>query len=358
MDVQLLNQLLTAGVKHGASDIHFFVGVPPCYRMKGTLVPIKGKSLDPLDTQKVAELILRNDNRVHIEEIHEYDTSYSIPNLSRFRVNIFRQRGSFGIVLRIIPPEIPTIDSLNLPEVIRKVTFEERGMVLVTGVTGSGKSSTLAAMVNEINRTRNGKHILTIEDPIEYLHSHQKSYISQREVERDTGGFAAALRAALRQDPDIILVGEMRDHDTVDTAIKAAETGHLVFSTAHTTDAAKTIGRIVSVFPPQAQLATRFRLAEALVATISQRLLPRSDATGRVPAVEIMIVTPRVREYIVDAEKTAGLKDVIAEGHVQYGMQTFDMHLSRLYKDNLISLEVARSAATSPADFERALSFD
>ncbi len=358
MDQLLLNQLLTAGVKHGASDIHFFVGAPPCYRMKGTLIPIKGKLLDPLDTQKVAEIILRNDNRMHIEEVMEYDTSYSIPQLSRFRVNIFRQRGSFGVVLRIISPDIPTIDSLNLPDTIRKIAFEERGLVLVTGVTGSGKSSTLAALINEINLKRSGKHILTIEDPIEYLHSHQKCFVTQREVERDTETFAAALRAALRQDPDIILVGEMRDYETIDTAIKAAETGHLVFSTAHTTDAAKTIGRLISVFPSQAQQAARYRLADALQATISQRLIQRCDGSGRVPAVEIMIVTPRVREYIVDEDKTGGLKDVIMEGHLQYGMQTFDMHLSRLYKDGLIALEVAREAATSPSDFERALSFD
>lgn len=358
MDQQLLNQLLTAGVKHGASDIHFFVGAPPCYRMKGTLVPIKGKSLSPLDTQKVAEILLRGDSRVHPEEIMEYDTSYSIPQLSRFRVNVFRQRGSFGIVLRIIPPDIPTIDSLNLPDVLKKVAYEERGLVLVTGVTGSGKSSTLAAMINEVNRNRTGKHILTIEDPIEYMHAHQKCFVTQREVERDTEAFANALRAALRQDPDIILVGEMRDYETIDTAIKAAETGHLVFSTAHTTDAAKTIGRLVSVFPPQAQQAARFRLADALRATISQRLIQRSDGNGRVPAVEIMMVTPRVREYIIEEDKTAGIKDVIMEGHLQYGMQTFDMHLSRLYKDGVISLEVARGAATSPSDFERALSFD
>jgi len=358
MDERTFNQLLEAGVKHGASDIHFLVGLPPSYRMKRKLTPIKGSKLKPADTLEVAVMITKKDKSFDLREVHEYDTSYSLSNLSRFRVNIFKQRGTLGVILRIIPREIPTVDSLNLPDLVRKIANYERGLVLVTGVTGSGKSSTLAAMINEVNCTRSGKHILTIEDPIEFLHPHRRCSVSQREVGRDSNSFASALRSALRQDPDIILVGEMRDYETIDTGLKAAETGHLVFSTVHTTDAAKTIGRMISVFPAQAQQAARYRLADALKATISQRLLQRADGKGRVPAAEIMIATQRVREYILDEERTGGLADVIKEGHLQYGMQTFDLHLSQLYKSGLISLETATAAATSPADFERALNFE
>jgi len=358
MDQSVFNKLLKTGVEYGASDIHFLVGIPPSYRLKGNLVPIKANALSDQDTLAIVKILTAKEQRLDLEKLTEFDSSYSLPQLSRFRVNIFKQRGTFGAILRIIPPEIPTLEQLKLPPIVQKISMYERGLVLVTGVTGSGKSSTLAAMVNEINSKQSGKHILTIEDPIEFLHPHKKCAITQREIGQDTTEFAVALRAALRQDPDIILVGEMRDYETIDTALKAAETGHLVFSTVHTTDAAKTIGRLISVFPAQTQQAARYRLADALRATISQRLLERADKKGRIVAAEVMIATNRIREYILDEEKGTGLADVITEGHSQYGMQTFDQHLSILYKKGLITLQTATGAATSPSDFQRALDFE
>jgi twitching motility protein PilT len=358
MDKDTMNKLLAAGIKHGASDIHFLVAQPPMYRVKGTLVPLKAEKISREDTIDIAGLLTDPDHKFDIRTVTELDTSYSLPGISRFRVSIFKQRGSCAIVLRIIPPEIPTIESLNLPPIIRKLTLIERGLILVTGVTGSGKSSTLAAMINEINSNRSGKHVITIEDPIEFLHPHKKCSISQREIGLDTKSFSSALRSALRQDPDIILVGEMRDYETIDTAIKAAETGHLVFSTVHTTDAAKTINRLIAVFPAEEQQVVRYRLVDSLTATISQRLLPRADGKGRIVAAEVMVSTPRIREYIMDAQKTESINDVLNEGYSQYGMQSFDLHLSQLYQQKLITIETARAAATNPADFERALSFD
>ncbi|HLL53830.1 MAG TPA: PilT/PilU family type 4a pilus ATPase, partial [Myxococcaceae bacterium] len=259
--------------------------------------------------------------------------------------------------LRIIPPEVPTMESLGLPEVLRTIASQERGLVLVTGATGSGKSSTLAAMINHINQTES-VHILTIEDPIEFVHKNIKASVSQREIGTDTENFNIALRAALRQDPDVILVGEMRDTETIDIALKASETGHLVFSTVHTTDAAKTIGRLVSVFPAEEQPMVRMRLADNLKGTISQRLLPRLSGKGRVAALEIMVQTKTVQEHIRDPQKTGGLKDVLEKGSDTYGMQSFDQHLSRLYREQQISLEVASGAASNPADFQRALNFE
>ena len=358
MDQNILNKLLSTGVEYGASDIHFLVGIPPAYRMKGVLVPIKMGPLKPEDTLEIVKILLSREKSINLETIREFDTSYSLAKLSRFRVNIFKQRGTFGAILRIIPPEVPTLEQLKLPKVLKDISGFERGLVLVTGVTGSGKSSTLAAMINEVNATLSGKHILTIEDPIEFIHPHKKCTVTQREIGHDTESFGVALRAALRQDPDIILVGEMRDYETIDTALKAAETGHLVFSTVHTTDAAKTIGRLISVFPAEAQQAARYRLADALRATISQRLIEAADKKGRVVAAEIMIVTNRVRDYILDEEKSTGLTDVIIEGKSQYGMQSFDQHLSILYRQGLITLPTARAAATSPTDFQRALDFE
>jgi twitching motility protein PilT len=356
MTLEQLQMLLTAGVQHGASDIHFKVGDPPTYRVNGALAPLKYDKLKPADTMAICQLIVR-DQTVDLNTVQEYDSSYSLPGVSRFRVNIYRQRNSLSLVLRIIPQQLPTVDGLGLPPIIKKIADEERGLVLLTGATGSGKSSTLAAMIHHINATRR-VHILTIEDPIEFLHANQKASVSQREIGLDTKNYNVALRAALRQDPDVILVGEMRDAESIDIALKASETGHMVFSTVHTTDASKTIGRLVSVFPAEEQQTVRYRLADNLRATISQRLLPRSDVKGRAVAAEIMVVTKTVQEYIRDPERTGGLKDVIEKGRSQYGMQSFDQHLTELYRGGMISLETATDAASNPADFQRALSFE
>ena len=353
-----MNKLLTVGVQNGASDIHFRPGDPPTYRVNGVLRALKGDRLLPAHTRQVAfNLISDPTARERVDQLQEHDCSYTIPGVSRFRVNIYRQRGSLSAVLRIIPAKIPTLTDLGLPPVLKQIAHEERGLVLLTGATGSGKSSTLAAMVDEINQNEN-LHILTIEDPIEFLHKNVKASVSQREIGSDTHDFANALRAALRQDPDVILVGEMRDTETIDIALKAAETGHLVFSTVHTTDAAKTVGRLVSVFPAEEQTMVRMRIADSLRATVSQRLLPRADGKGRAAAVEIMVGTKTVQEYIRDPARTGGLKDVIEKGRDNYGMQSFDQHLTQLYRQQVITLDTARSAASNPADFERALNFE
>jgi len=355
MDLESFQKLLSVGIEYGASDIHFRPGDPPTYRVNGTLAPLKVDKLKASDTRAIALHVIRDVNvRDNVDGIQEYDTSYSLPGVSRFRVNVYRQRGSLALVLRIIPAVIPTVEQLGLPPVLSTISENERGLVLVTGATGSGKSSTLAAMINHINQSRR-VHILTIEDPIEYLYTNGKASISQRELGIDTPDFHTALRAALRQDPDVVLVGEMRDPISIDIALKAAETGHVVFATVHTTDAAKTIGRLLGVFPADEQLAVRYRIADNLKATISQRLLPRVDGKGRVAACEIMVATAFVQECIRDPAKTMLLPDVIQEGRSQYGTQTFDQHLTDLYREGYISIETAMAAATSPSDFERAL---
>ena len=352
-----MNQLLAVGVQNGASDIHFRPGDPPTYRVNGVLRGLKSDKLTPQHTRQIA-LNLIGDPRVRegVDSLQEHDTSYSVPGAARFRVNIYRQRGSLSAILRIIPAEPPTMETLGLPPVVKSIAGLERGLVLVTGATGSGKSSTLAAIIDHINK--NDKlHILTIEDPIEFLHRNQQSSISQREIGTDTSSFAHALRAALRQDPDVILVGEMRDLETIDIALKAAETGHLVLSTVHTVDAPSTIQRLVSVFPAEEQTFARLRLADSLKASISQRLLPRADNRGRALALEIMVQTKTIQEYIRDPSRTSLMKDVLEKGRDQYGMQTFDMHLIALYRSNVINLETAVSAASNPSDFQRALNF-
>ena len=358
MDIKTLDGLLRAGVTHGVSDMHFRPGAPPLFRLNGTMTPVKFDRLLPSHTAAIAgHFLAALGDTVDLKGIQEYDTSYSIPGVARFRINIYRQRGSLAIVARVIPTEVPTVESLGLPAVLSTIGSEERGLVLVTGATGSGKSTTLAALINLINGTR-PCHILTIEDPIEFLHPNRKATVSQREIGPDTKNYVIGLRAALRQDPDVILVGEMRDAESTDIALKAAETGHLVFSTVHTTDAAKTIGRIMSLFPADEQLFVRNRLADNLKATLSQRLIPRVDGKGRVVAMEIMIVTQTVQEYIRDINRTEGLKDVIEKGRQQYGMQSFDQHLTDLYKAGTITLQTAIHAATNPSDFERALNFE
>ncbi len=355
MDLDAFQKLLSVGIQYGASDIHFRPGDPPTYRVNGTLAPLKVDKLKPNDTRAIALHVIRDPAiRENIDRMTEYDTSYSLPGVSRFRVNIYRQRGTLALVLRIIPADIPSVENLGLPPVITEIAEMERGLILVTGATGSGKSSTLAAMINHINQTRR-VHIVTIEDPIEYLYTNGKASISQREIGIDTGDFTVALRAALRQDPDVILVGEMRDALSMDIALKAAETGHVVFATVHTTDASKTIGRLLSVFPADEQQMVRFRLADNLRATISQRLLARADGKGRVVAAEIMVATAMVQDAIRDGTKTGSLVDIIEQGRLQYHMQTFDQHLTELYRAGYVSLQTAVEAATSPSDFQRAL---
>jgi len=352
-----LDRLLDYGVKNGASDLHFLVGDRPSFRVDGSLRHVKSDSLGATDTRRVCEILLGDArNHENLDELQEHDCSYSLEGVGRFRVNLFRQRGSLCAILRVIPSEIPTLEGLGLPERAKGLADEERGLVLVTGATGSGKSSTLAAMIKHINETRS-VHVLTIEDPIEFLHRNKRASVTQREVGTDTKSFTKALRAALRQDPDVILVGEMRDPETIDIALKAAETGHMVFSTVHTTDASKTVGRLVGVFPPEEQQAVRLRLADNLKGIISQRLLPRTDRKGRVVAAEIMVSTKTVQEYIKDPLKSGELKDLIERSRDQYGMQSFDQHLTDLYRRGIVALEVARAAASNPSDFDRAMSF-
>jgi len=358
LDIKILDTLLAAGVKAGASDLHFKVGDKPVFRIDGDLVPVKYNRLTSVDTTAICQHLLGDDPTADkLDQISEYDASYSLENSARFRVNIYRQRGTLCCILRVIPSEVPNVADLGLPEVIKTLAAEERGLVLVTGATGSGKSSTLAAMLHHINQTRPA-HVLTIEDPIEFLHSNKRSSFSQREVGPDTPSFTTALRSALRQDPDVILVGEMRDPETIDIALKAAETGHMVFSTVHTTDVAKTIGRIVGVFPNEEQVAVRARLADNLKGVISQRLVPCADGKGRIVAAEILVATNATREAVRNPEKAGTITDLLERGSDQYGMQSFDQHLSRLYRQGKISLEAAKSASTSPTDFERALAFD
>jgi twitching motility protein PilT len=351
----MFDKFLAAAVKAGASDIHIKANHQPTLRVHGVLKEVKLDQITEDGMRGICAHVLdANGLEVDLKRMKEYDTSYYIEGVGRFRVNMFKQKGNFAAVLRIIPRKIPTLDELGLPPVLKKLAHEERGCVLVTGVTGSGKSTTLAAMINEINQNLR-KHIVTIEDPIEFLHEDKSSRISQREVGADTESFAMALRAALRQDPDVILVGEMRDAVTIDTGFKAAETGHLVFSTVHTTDAAKTIGRIIDVFPHEAQSQVRIRLAENLKGTISQRLLRKSDGTGRVVAMEIMVVTLTVQELIKEPSRTPEIKDYIEKSRELYGTQSFDQHLIDLYQAGIINLETAKLAATNAADLERAL---
>jgi len=348
-----INELLTVVCEQGASDLHLKVGNYPIARIRGKLTPMtQFKRLVQEDTIAMAYAIMASDKqKAKFKESLDLDIAYSVPSLGRFRCNIFNQRGTVGLVLRVIPRKIYTIDDLMLPKVLKTICAEQRGLVLVTGTTGSGKSTTLAAMIDLINATRT-EHILTIEDPIEYLHRDNLSIVNQREVEADCRSFSSALRAALRQDPDVILVGEMRDLETIDTALHAAETGHLVFSTLHTLDATETINRIISVFPPHHQKQIRLQLAAVLKGVISQRLVPRADGQGRVPAVEVMVTTETVRSCIEDKDKTKMLKDVIASGTAQYGMQTFDQSLYFLLRQGLITEEEALLRATNVGEFK------
>jgi twitching motility protein PilT len=347
-----VNDLLKIAVERGASDLHLKAGSYPMMRIRGGLTPVsQDRRLDHEDMIAITSAVLPTVLREKFKESHEVDLAYSVPGLGRFRCNAFQQRGTIGMTFRVIPFRVATIPELTLPPVLKKITHEERGLVLVTGTTGSGKSTTLAAMIDEINSNRT-TNVMTIEDPIEYLHRDKRSIVCQREVGIDTKSFAQALRSALRQDPDVILVGEMRDHETIETALLAAETGHLVFSTLHTLDAAETINRIVSVFPPHQQQQVRLQLASVLRAVVSQRLIPRADGKGRVPAVEVMIVTPFIRDCIIDKDKAHLIRGAIAQGTSQYGMQTFDQSIYFLFEQKLISKEEALRWASNPDEFK------
>src|SRR5918993_812990 len=346
-----IDDLLRIACGHAASDLHLKVGAFPVMRIGGELHPVAdAPRLKQEDTLDMAFAIMSNRQKQRFKEVSEVDIGYGVSGLGRFRVNIFQQRGTVSIVLRVIPDHTKTAAQLGLPPVIDKITEERRGLILVTGATGSGKSTTLAAMIDCINSSRSG-HIVTIEDPIEFLHRDKQSFVTQREVDVDTRSFAEALRGALRQDPDVILVGEMRDHETIETALTAAETGHLVLSTLHTLDAQETLTRIISAFPPYQQKSIRIQLAGLLKAVVSQRLMKSVKTGNRVPAVEVLISTPLIRDYILHEEKTASIRDVIAAGTSQYGMQTFDQSLFYLYQSGLITLEEALRGASNPDEF-------
>src|SRR5947199_3147723 len=336
-----IDDLLRIAMERKSSDLHLKVGNYPHVRVDGDLVPLTDQPrVSAEDMLNMAFSMMSNRQKQKFKEVAELDMAYGVAGLGRFRVNVFQQRGNVGLVLRVIPTKIRALEELYLPKVIEHICEEARGLVLVTGVTGSGKSTTLAAMLDRINSSRS-EHIITIEDPIEFLHRDKKGFVNQREVEVDTPSFGSALRASLRQDPDVILVGETRDLETVETALHAAETGHLVFSTLHTLDATETINRIIAVFPPHQQRQVRIQLAAVLKAAISQRLLPRADGLGRVPAVEVMIATAFIRDCIIDKDRTPQIHGAIAAGTSQYGMQTFDQAIFSLYSQSLVTLEEA-----------------
>jgi twitching motility protein PilT len=347
-----VNDLLKIAVESGASDLHLKVGSYPMMRLRGSLTPAsEAKRLDHEDMMAMAAAVLPTGHREKFKENHEVDLAYSVAGLGRFRCNAFQQRGTIGMIFRVIPMKVATIDELALPNVLKRISAEERGLVLVTGTTGSGKSTTLAAMIDEINSTRTA-HVMTVEDPIEYLHRDNRSIVNQREIGVDTHSFSHALRSALRQDPDVILVGEMRDFETIETALLAAETGHLVFSTLHTLDATETINRIITVFPPHQQKQIRIQLASVLKAVVSQRLIPKADGKGRAPAVEVLISTAFIRDCIMDKEKTHLIPGAIAQGTSQYGMQTFDQSIFGLFERGLISYEEALRWASNVDEFK------
>ena len=357
MDQERLHRLLRLGFEKEASDIHFQVGYLPLYRFNGELVELKYKVLTPDDTEAIARLLIENDPMRQLEDHNEIDLAYEMPDEGRFRVNISRERRAYNIVLRVIPLSIKTFDELNLPGVLREIAQMHRGLVLVTGATGMGKSTTLATMLQEINRARKCK-IITIEDPVELIFKHERCIITQREIGTDSRSFPDALHAALRQDPDVIMVGEIRDAQTVDTALKAAETGHAVFTSIHTIDVTTTLRRMLSFFPAEEEQQVRERLAENIQAVVSLRLLPNKKGTGRVPAVEVMRTTRSIRECIRDPNLTVEITDHIANGQADMDMQTFDQHLLQLYQANKITLETASDAASNPRDFATKLALE
>jgi twitching motility protein PilT len=346
------DDILKTAVELNASDVVLKTGVRPGLRLGTDLLPLEdAQVLTQEHMERAVDQILDEYHRKRLVADLQADLAYDTSDLGRFRVNIFRQRGQLSIVIRVIPAHIRSVADLNLPQIVERIADERRGLVLVTGTTGSGKSTTLAAMVDRMNRSRRA-HIITIEDPIEYTHPDHLSYVNQREVGFDAVNFPAALKAALRQNPDVILVGEMRDLETIETAMMAAETGHLVMSTLHTLDAPETITRVISTFPEHQRDQVRLILASVVRGVISQRLMPRADGEGMVPAVEVLVSSARVREYIADKERLRDLREVISQGNTSYGMQTFDQSLMSLYKSGLITREEALKNATNPGDFE------
>jgi twitching motility protein PilT len=337
-------------VQQNASDLHLKVGRPPTVRLNGDLVGLDFPPLKPEDLKALAEQLMNPKQVKQYTEDKECDFAIGVPGIGRFRVNLYQQRGSLCFAMRAIPYNTRTIEELQLPKVLEEIALKPRGLILVTGVTGSGKSTTLAAMIQHINE-KHKANVITLEDPIEFLHRDINCHINQREVGTDTATFAQGLRRVLRQDPDVILIGEIRDLETLDAALKAADTGHLVFSTLHTMDATQTIQRVLSFYPPHQQAEVRFSLANALQAVVSQRLVPRADKPGRIPAVEILINTAAVRDQIRDMQASLNIPDLIKEGTVQYGMQAFDQSLMQWYQKGIISYESAMFYATSPAEF-------
>ena len=346
-----MQELFKAAVERGASDIHIKAGDYMRARIHGVLQPLTQQKLTVDQVKGIAmQLIPHEEDRENFHRLLDYDCSWGIPGVGRFRVNLLMQRGSPMIVMRAIPIEIPSVEDLGLPPIINKIAGQERGMILVTGVTGSGKSSTMAAMINWINRNKQ-VHVVTLENPIEFLHRDNQSSITQRDIGTDTESFSTGLRSVLRQDPDVILIGEMRDKVTIETALKAAETGHLVISTLHTRNAVQTLSRIIAVFEPSEQEMIRVRLSESLQAVISQRLVAKKEG-GRVAAMEVMLMTSTIRDCVRDRDRLDEISDLIEEGRSHYGSQTFDQHLMELVKSNAVDFDVAKAAANNPADFD------
>jgi twitching motility protein PilT len=344
-----LKSLLERMVREEASDLHLKAGSPPVLRIDGKLVVLKEEPLSPEELRKTAQQIMTKDQQDEFIRTKELDFAIGVSGLARFRVNVYMQRGSVAIAMRTIPPSIKRIDELNVPQVLKDLSLKNRGLILCTGTTGSGKSTTLAAMIEHINENE-ARNVITIEDPIEFLFRDKSSVISQRELGMDTHSFASALKHVMRQDPDVILIGEIRDKDTMDVALKAADTGHLVLSTLHTLNASETINRIISFYPPHQQQHVRVLLAATMIGVISLRLLARADGKGRVPAVEVMIVTPTIKEYILDPVKTLLIPTAIEEGS-QYQMQSFDQSIMHLYSEGVISYEDAMANVTNPDEF-------
>jgi twitching motility protein PilT len=347
-----LEKILETAIKGDASDVHIRAGMTPIFRVQGELLPVKGaQKFAPDQVEKMARALMTDAEWEKFEKTNDVDTSFGIEGVGRFRINVFRQRGSVGLVFRVIPFSVDSIQELNLPSIITDLADERRGLILVTGATGSGKSSTLAAMLSHINKTRT-EHIVTLEDPIEYLLEDRKSIITQREVGTDTEDFAVGVRAALRQDPDVIMIGEMRDFETIEIALTAAETGHLVLSTLHTTEAAEAVNRIVTAFPPHLRDQARYQFGNLFKGVISQRLIPRADAKGLIPATEVMLATGRIKELVEEGVNTKTLTDAIAEGNQAHDMMTFDQSLMELVENDKITYEEALKHTTNPEDFE------
>jgi twitching motility protein PilT len=357
MNREALNQFLTVATQNNASDVHLQVGEQPLFRINGQLTQVKYHPLSPAEMTQIVETLVGAERfQDQFKDRNEFDVSYDVPSVGRYRVNVFRQRGFYAAVLRVVPLHIKTFEELNLPRVMEKIANLRRGLVLASGATGNGKSTTVAAIIDHINRTRKA-HIVTIEEPIEFVFPNKSSVISQREVGTDTDSFQSGLRAAMRQDPDVIFIGEVRDRDTVEIALKAAETGHLVVSTIHTPDAQRTIGRLIGFFPLEDQSMMRARLSQNLMAIISLRLLLSKNCAGRIPAIEAMLVTRSIEECIRHPEKLSEIKQYMEKG-TEIGMQTFDQHLVMLVKTDKISIETAKLAATNPTEMELMLNFD